>query len=208
MSRFDRLRGSLTYANVMATIAMFLALGGGAYAVSVPRNSVGTSQLKGQAVTAKKIARNAVLSASVKDNSLMARDFRSSQLPRLAGAHANDADPATGGPRVVLSETRITLKRPGMILVLGTLRDTFMTCAAGPCSAQWGIYVDDEPIADTGLILSGNAGDSDGHSYDVLHGTTVELPKGDHTVKLARVDAGQPDSAGQLSAAVSTVAVN
>jgi hypothetical protein len=188
MPRFDRLRDSLTYANVMATIAMFLALGGGAYAVSVPRN--------------------AVTSASVKDNSLMARDFRSTQLPRLTGARANDADPATATPRVVLSQTRITTKRPGKILVLGTLRDTFMTCAAGPCSAQWGIYVDDRPVADTGLTLSGDAGASDGHSYDVLHGTTAELPKGDHTVKLARVDSGQPDSAGQLSAAVSSIAVN
>ena len=41
-----KLRSRLTYANAMSTIAVFVALGGGAYAVSVPRNSVGPEQLK------------------------------------------------------------------------------------------------------------------------------------------------------------------
>ena len=51
----------LSYANVMATIAVFIALGGGAYAVTqLPRNSVTTVQ--------------------VKNGSLLARDFRKGQL--------------------------------------------------------------------------------------------------------------------------------
>ena len=42
---FSKLRKGLTYANVMATIAMFLALGGGAYAaLKLPKNSVGRSR--------------------------------------------------------------------------------------------------------------------------------------------------------------------
>src|SRR5262245_58876192 len=45
-----RVRERLTYANVMATIAVFLALGGGAYAVSLGRNSVGSPELKPGAV--------------------------------------------------------------------------------------------------------------------------------------------------------------
>src|SRR4051794_29025473 len=37
----------LTYANVMSTFAVFMALGGAAYAVvSLPANSVGTKQVK------------------------------------------------------------------------------------------------------------------------------------------------------------------
>ena len=37
-------RPRVTYANVMATIAVFVALGGASYAaIAVPRNSVGTS---------------------------------------------------------------------------------------------------------------------------------------------------------------------
>jgi hypothetical protein len=47
----------LSYANVMATIAVFIALGGGAYAAfTLPPNSVGTKQLKDSAVTKKKLA--------------------------------------------------------------------------------------------------------------------------------------------------------
>lgn len=46
-----RIRSRLSYANVMATIAVFIALGGGAYAVGLKRNSVGPKQLKPNAVT-------------------------------------------------------------------------------------------------------------------------------------------------------------
>lgn len=52
------LRRHLTYANIVASFALFLALGGAAYAATqLPRNSVGTGQLKPEAVTAGKIAK-------------------------------------------------------------------------------------------------------------------------------------------------------
>ena len=51
------LRKHATYANVMATIAVFLALGGGAYAaLKLPANSVGSKQLRKRAVTPTKVA--------------------------------------------------------------------------------------------------------------------------------------------------------
>jgi hypothetical protein len=54
----DYLRRHLTYANVVASLALFLALGGAAFAATqLPRNSVGTGQLKPEAVTAGKIAK-------------------------------------------------------------------------------------------------------------------------------------------------------
>lgn len=47
----------ISYANVTATLALFVALGGTSYAVTaLPRNSVGTSQLKAHAVTKAKLA--------------------------------------------------------------------------------------------------------------------------------------------------------
>jgi hypothetical protein len=54
-----RLRRKLTYANVVASLALALALAGGtAYAATqvLPKNSVGTKQLKNGAVTKAKIA--------------------------------------------------------------------------------------------------------------------------------------------------------
>lgn len=50
-----RLRPKLTYANVMATIAVFIALGGASYAATkLPKNSVGSKQIKANAVTSKR----------------------------------------------------------------------------------------------------------------------------------------------------------
>jgi hypothetical protein len=51
----------LSYANVMATIAVFVALGGTSYpALKLPRNSVGNAQLKANAVTTGKIRNGSV----------------------------------------------------------------------------------------------------------------------------------------------------
>ena len=56
-----KLRARLTYANVMATIAVFIALGGASYAaVKLPKNSVGAKQIKKNAVTTAKIKNGAV----------------------------------------------------------------------------------------------------------------------------------------------------
>ena len=62
-----RLRSKLTYANVMATIAVFFVLTGIGFAVAkLPKKSVGTKQLKNNAVTSKKIHKNAVNASKIK----------------------------------------------------------------------------------------------------------------------------------------------
>ena len=82
MKRKRRIR--LTYANVIASIALFAALGGSSYAAfSLPAKSVGPKQLRS----------GAVRTAKVKDGSLLAKDFKSGQLP--AGAKGDQ------GPRGV-----------------------------------------------------------------------------------------------------------
>jgi hypothetical protein len=55
-----KLRPRLTYSNAIATVALFIALGGAAVAAGLPRNSVGPRQLKRGAVTAKALRKNAV----------------------------------------------------------------------------------------------------------------------------------------------------
>lgn len=57
-----RLRSKLTYANVTATVALFLVLAGGsAFAATkmLPKNSVGPKQLKKEAVTPAKLSKAA-----------------------------------------------------------------------------------------------------------------------------------------------------
>jgi hypothetical protein len=65
-SNFMRIpRPRLSYANVIATIALFVALGGAAVAAGLPKNSVGTNQLKRGAVSAAKLKRGAVTSGKI-----------------------------------------------------------------------------------------------------------------------------------------------
>jgi hypothetical protein len=58
-------RQRLSYSNVIATMALFIALGGVAVAAGLPKNSVGPKQLKRGAVTAAKIRKQAVTSAKL-----------------------------------------------------------------------------------------------------------------------------------------------
>jgi Collagen triple helix repeat (20 copies) len=77
-----QIRSSFTYANVMATLAVFVALGGGAYAATtLPKNSVKSKQIANGQVKPADIAANAVNSAKVADFSLLAQDFKAGQLP-------------------------------------------------------------------------------------------------------------------------------
>ena len=64
----NRLRPHLTYANVTATLALFVAASGaGAYAAGqIARKSVGAPQLRPGAVTANKLRKNAVITPKIK----------------------------------------------------------------------------------------------------------------------------------------------
>ena len=83
-------RKRFTYANVMSSIAVFIVLGGAAFAATqLPKNSVGTKQLK----------KNAVNGSKVKNGSLTGADLNLSSLGTVPSAsnanHAASADNAT-----------------------------------------------------------------------------------------------------------------
>lgn len=66
-----KIRAQLSYANTMATIAVFFALGGASYAATqLPKNSVGTKQLKNKAVTGAKIGAKAITSDKIADGAV------------------------------------------------------------------------------------------------------------------------------------------
>jgi hypothetical protein len=79
-----RSRRKLSYANVMSTLGVFIALGGVSYAaVELPKDSVGSKQLKADAVKSKKVL----------DGSLLAADFAAGQLPAGARGPAGPEGP-------------------------------------------------------------------------------------------------------------------
>lgn len=87
------MRPKLSYANVMATVAVFIALGGASYAaIKLPKNSVGAKQIK----------KNAVTGAKVKDGSLTGADLVASSLGTVnranSAANADNAGELGGSP--------------------------------------------------------------------------------------------------------------
>lgn len=73
------LKARASFANVMSILAVFIALGGSAWAVS--KNSVGSKQLKPGAVANSDLADDAVTSPKVAKGSLLGSDFAPGQLP-------------------------------------------------------------------------------------------------------------------------------
>jgi hypothetical protein len=72
-----KLRNRLTYANVVSTIALALAVGGGtAYAAT----KIGTNNIRYHAVTGSKLSNNAVTASKVKNNALSGTDIRDNSL--------------------------------------------------------------------------------------------------------------------------------
>jgi len=75
------IRKQLSYANVMATLAVFIALGGGALAaLRIPANSIGTKQLKRGAVTGAKVKEGSLPGTDIKPHSLTGESFQPGSL--------------------------------------------------------------------------------------------------------------------------------
>ena len=98
-----KLRSRLTYANCMATIAVFIALGGSSYAaIQVTGRSVKDSSLTGRDV------RNSSLTGTdIRNRSLLGADFKPGQVPAgppgprgaqgATGAKGDKGDPGVPG---------------------------------------------------------------------------------------------------------------
>jgi hypothetical protein len=87
------MRRHLTYANVVSTLCLFILLGGSAYAakqIVLPRNSVGTKQVRKHAITKAKLAPKLV-------TSLKGRRGRQG-VPGLAGADGQRGPQGAVGP--------------------------------------------------------------------------------------------------------------
>jgi hypothetical protein len=129
-------RSRLTYANVMSSVAVFLVLGGAAFAATkVGKKSVGPNQLKANAVTTKKIKKNAVTNAKLAGSAV---DFA-----KIAPG-TNVVAAATGGPvaanvngpaPIPLSAPVVFTPQPGVLTVLHVEARGSLTRVAGKTSS-------------------------------------------------------------------------
>jgi hypothetical protein len=116
----SRLRARLSYANVVATVALFVALGGSSYAaIKLPRNSVGAKQLKSNSVT----------SAEVKGGSLLTSDFKASERTSLRGPAGRN-----GATNVVMRQG------PTAVIPAGSFARAEASCQAGERATGGGVY--------------------------------------------------------------------
>ena len=131
----QRIRGHLSFANVTSLLALVFAMGGTGYALTLPKNSVGSKQIR----------KNAVTGAKVKARTLRASDFARGQLPAgpsgapgapgaagLAGpagpAGAKGAQGVQGVPGVVGA---VTVERSEFVLSDGNTSGASVLCPAG-----------------------------------------------------------------------------
>jgi hypothetical protein len=151
-----------TPAMAVALLALFVALGGTGYAVSkLPANSVGSKQLR----------ENAVTSSKVKNHSLKAVDFAAGQLPKgvqgppgptfaataMGSNGEHPADPAVTPDESSATATTngqhfdFTLPASGKLYVRFFQPFWAVSCTSG--TALFGLYLDGAPVAKSAHTL-------------------------------------------------------
>ena len=98
-------------AMVVAVIGLVLAAGGTTYALTLPPNSVGTSQIKAGAVTYSKLGTGQITSLKVRDNS-------------LSGADVNEGTLANNYVALVAANGTLTFGSPGVSVANHSNRQT------------------------------------------------------------------------------------
>jgi hypothetical protein len=95
------IRSRLTYANVMATVAVFLALGGGAYAaIHLKKNSVKSKQIKDGQVKSQDLADGGVATQDIADGAVATQNIANGAVTPTELA-AGAVGPGAVGPVVV-----------------------------------------------------------------------------------------------------------
>jgi hypothetical protein len=136
-----RLQQRLTYGNITATIALFIALGGTSYAaIQIPRNSVGSSQLRAGSVGSSEVKNRSLRTI---DLSVAARNFLRGQRgpagpPGPPGAAGTGA-PGTAGASGALGLTYVTAAG---VVPAGEVTSATATCGAGQRVTGGGVRID------------------------------------------------------------------
>ena len=166
---FNRFSGRTSFANVISMIALSVALGGTSYAaVKLPKNSVGSSQIKTASVS----------SSDVKNGSLREIDFRAGELPQgqqglpgqqgpqgQKGEKGEKGDPGQDG---VIGQ--VSIQRTDVAIADNTTQAVEASCLPGQKAIGGGSSVDQTGSDDIKLLVSrpGNGGfiPADGQSYN------------------------------------------
>jgi hypothetical protein len=173
-----QIRKRLTYANVMATIAVFLCLGGATAvaAGTLGKNSVGPRQLKAKSVTTGKIANNAVNSAKVANGSLTGADINVGALGIVPSATtaASAGNSNTVGGHAAACPGGTTLIRGVCFDSAANGTAPTQEAAAEACAAKGGWLPGPMDLYAVRGILNLGTGVGDEHQYtNVVYANTA-----------------------------------
>jgi hypothetical protein len=178
------IRSHLSYANVMATIAVFLVLSGGTAVALSGSNTVQSDDLgPGSQVRAPDVAANAVNGSDVVNGSIKGADIASSALPK-GRAITDFCDPNTTA-FVDCGTLTINLPRPGLrvLIVASAMWDSIGGPSAGTCrigvnGAPFGPDANPGETVDTSYAFAQQ-------SLTLTNVTDPNLGRGNHTIGLA-----------------------
>jgi hypothetical protein len=152
----DAFRRHLTYANVIATLALFIALGGTSYAVF----NVGSREVRDNSLRGRDIRNNTLRSRDIRDQSLLARDIgrdklgarvikesalatvpRATEAERLDGASAQELRIRCAGNTVAQAGGCIELSARGPAGFLGAVNICDQVGRGLPTMAQLDAFI-------------------------------------------------------------------
>ncbi len=196
------MRKHLTYANVMATLAVFLVLGGGAYAaLKLPKDSVTSKQIKKGSVKGSDLAEGAVAKRQLADAGVTGKDvakdtLKGKNIDEGSLASVPDADRVGGNTVRQVSYSAEAGTAPETLVSLAGLT---ITAECPPAAPPGGVLLTattdtDHSIIGLPEVVNGNAAGTDD---DFNTGESQTVPVDDTSATL--VYGRGPDSTPVVS---------
>lgn len=201
------LRARVTYANVVSSLALFVALGGVAWA-ALPINSVTQKQIRRGAVGASELKSNAVRSSKVKNDSLSALDIVESTLetPFARADNTGSCDPSGAAVPNCASVTYTPPRSAPVLIVAQVAWHTSGDTA--PSSGTCQMRVDGVPVGESMLIGElGPTEDTDQQHTRTASGAAITDPVTTQSHEFAIACSEEDGNIDINHAAISTVLV-
>lgn len=141
--------GSYLRANHLALLALFCALGGGAYAAA----TIGPGDIKKNAVRAKHVKKNAIRGAEVKNGTLRARELAGVALLESSG-------------RIGMSVSQDTQRTEDVLASAGRELSVDAECSQSLAEIS-ALFVFDDPVPPSGTVIT--TGGDDGVVADGIN---------------------------------------
>jgi hypothetical protein len=179
----DILRSRLSYANVVATVALFVSLGGASYAaVVLPPHSVGAKQLRDGAVTPSALGFPLSVAGVTNDTVVDLTKGPCNSPPRPGGPFASCPILKRSGIATPGQEVHLRARAQGRLLVSAIVGLRNEGTPATTADVTFNVTLDGRPVGEHEVQFTG------GQTLQVPVQALVNIRAGSHTVGLT-VDA-------------------